>query len=201
MFTGIIETTGRIESIKNDQSNQIFIIHSLLTPSFRVGESISHNGVCLTIESTSNDSNTYQVTAVAVTLEKTAMKTLTVGSLVNLERALKANGRLDGHFVQGHVDSVATIVSIEELEGSSQYWFEFHPQYRNLLVAQGSICVNGISLTVSNLKETQFSVNIIPHTKAITDVNTWAINTKVNLEFDILGKYILRFLEQRPATT
>lgn len=201
MFTGIIETTGRIESIKGDQSNQIFIIHSLLAPSFKVGESISHNGVCLTIESIFKDSNTYQVTAVAITLEKTAMKTLTVGSPVNLERALKVDGRLDGHFVQGHVDSVATIVSIEELEGSTEYWFEFNPQYRNLLVAQGSICVNGISLTVSNLKETQFSVNIIPHTKTITDVHTWAINTKVNLEFDILGKYILRFLEQRPITT
>ncbi|MBW7859055.1 MAG: riboflavin synthase [Leptonema sp. (in: Bacteria)] len=200
MFTGIIEATGRITSIQDHQSNRIFIISSPIASSLKIGESVSHSGVCLTVESIFNEKNSYQVTAVAVTLEKTAMQALRVDGLVNLERALKADGRLDGHFVQGHVDSVATITSIEERDGSSEYWFEFLPEFQNLLVAQGSICVNGISLTVSNLKDNQFSVNIIPHTKNVTDISTWKIGITVNLEFDILGKYILRFLEQRQIT-
>lgn len=199
MFTGIIEDTGTVESISEAGTNRIFHIKSALASELNVGESVAHNGVCLTIEPEESLKDCYRVTAIAETLNKTAIGSLRPGSKVNLERALQANGRLDGHFVQGHVDAVGEIVSVIPRSGSTEYWIRYPVENEALLVPQGSICINGISLTVSGLREDTLAVNIIPHTASVTDAGTWSEGMPVNLEFDVLGKYIVRFLERRQA--
>ena len=199
MFTGIIENTGIVESISQSGTNRIFHIKSAIAAELNVGESVAHNGVCLTVEPEEGLKDAYRVTAIAETLEKTAIGSLVVGSKINLERALRADGRLDGHFVQGHVDAVGEVDNVLPRDGSTEYWIRYPERHASLLVPQGSICVNGISLTVSGLRENLFAVNIIPHTASITDAGTWQKGTQVNLEFDILGKYILRFLEKRES--
>jgi riboflavin synthase len=194
MFTGIIEGLGEIVSIKKENENVHFSIQSSFTNELRVDQSLAHNGVCLTIVEIIGD--VYIVTAIKETLEKSSLGALQVGSNVNLERAMLANGRFDGHVVQGHVDQTAFCSSVTEEEGSWMYTFKYEPSYNNITVEKGSITVNGVSLTVVNSKENQFSVCIIPFTKEQTTFNTLNKGDKVNLEFDIIGKYVARLLNK-----
>jgi riboflavin synthase len=194
MFTGIIEGLGEIITIKKEGENVHFSIKSSFTNELRVDQSLAHNGVCLTIVEITGD--IYTVTAIKETLEKSSLGALEVGSSVNLERAMLANGRFDGHVVQGHVDQTAFCTSVTEEDGSWMYTFEYEPNYDNITVEKGSITVNGVSLTVVNSKENQFSVCIIPFTKENTTFNTLKKGHKVNLEFDIIGKYVARLLNK-----
>lgn len=198
MFTGIIEATGRIERIENHGENRTFHLSSRIADELKTGESLAHNGVCLTVEPDEHRAaGRYRVTAIAQTLALSALGDCMVGDVVNLERALRADGRLDGHFVQGHVDGVGTILSCDDRDGSKEFWISSPPAAAALLVPRGSICVNGISLTISEMGSNRFSVNIIPHTSAATDAGQWVPGRRVNLEFDVLGKYIVRYLELR----
>jgi len=194
MFTGIIEGLGEITAIRKEGENVHFSIKSSFTNELRVDQSLAHNGVCLTIVNIQGD--VYTVTAIKETLEKSSLGALQIGSKVNLERAMLANGRFDGHVVQGHVDQTAFCTSVIEEDGSWMYTFEYEPNYHNITVEKGSITVNGVSLTVVNSKENQFSVCIIPFTKEHTTFNTMKKGDKVNLEFDIIGKYVARLLNK-----
>ncbi len=194
MFTGIIEGLGEIVVIRKEGENVHFSIKSSFFNELRVDQSLAHNGVCLTI--VEKKDNIYTVTAIKETLEKSSLGTLQVGSKVNLERAMLANGRFDGHVVQGHVDQTAFCTSVTEEDGSWMYTFKYEPNYHNITVEKGSITVNGVSLTVVNSKENQFSVCIIPFTKEHTTFNTLTKGDKVNLEFDIIGKYVARLLQK-----
>ncbi len=194
MFTGIIEGLGEIVAIRKEGENVHFSIKSSFSNELRVDQSLAHNGVCLTI--IEKKDNIYTVTAIKETLEKSSLGALQVGSKVNLERAMLANGRFDGHVVQGHVDQTAFCTSVTEEDGSWMYTFKYEPNYHNITVEKGSITVNGVSLTVVNSKENQFSVCIIPFTKEHTTFNTLKEGDKVNLEFDIIGKYVARLLQK-----
>lgn len=196
MFTGIIEATGTIERIETNGENRTFHLSSPIADELKTGESLAHNGVCLTVEpDEQRRPGSYRVTAIAQTLALSSLGDRKVGDRLNLERALRADGRLDGHFVQGHVDGVGTILSREDRDGSQEFWISTPPGSSALLVRRGSICVNGISLTISETGADRFSVNIIPHTSLSTDAGDWQPGRRVNLEFDVLGKYILRYLE------
>jgi riboflavin synthase len=196
MFTGIIEATGVISSISADGTNKTFqIISSQLSPELKIDQSLSHDGVCLTIESVT--SHTYQVTAIAETLEKTNLASWQAGGRVNLERCLPLNGRLDGHLVQGHVDTVAVCIERQNLQGSSLYRFRFPASFRNLIIEKGSVAVNGISLTCFDVSEDAFSVAIIPFTFDHTNIRDVFPDSLVNIEFDLIGKYVNRMLGQR----
>ncbi|MEZ4960371.1 MAG: riboflavin synthase [Saprospiraceae bacterium] len=198
MFTGIIETVGKLEALHREGTNVHFTISSSISPLLKIDQSVSHNGVCLTVVDVKGGSHT--VTAVAETLMRSNLGSLVEGSQVNLERAMLSNGRLDGHLVQGHVDVAGKCLKVVELEGSWYYHFEypFKPEY--LLVDKGSICVNGVSLTVvspeGGLKEgmARFSVAIIPFTFGHTNFNTLKAGDTVNLEFDVIGKYVAKYL-------
>jgi riboflavin synthase len=191
MFTGIIEGLGEVVAIQKEGENTHFSLKSAITNELKIDQSLSHNGVCLTVVDIKAD--VYTVTAIKETLLKSNIGELTIGSKVNLERAMLANGRFDGHVVQGHVDQTATCVNLKEENGSWMYTFEYEPK-GNVTVEKGSITVNGVSLTVVNSKENQFSVCIIPYTKEHTTFNTLQIGNKVNLEFDIVGKYVAKLL-------
>jgi riboflavin synthase len=190
MFTGIIEELGTVTNITQNASNVTFTIESSLAHQLKVDQSVSHNGVCLTVESISN--NTYQVTAIAETLAKTNLGKWQVNHLINLERCMLMNGRLDGHIVQGHVDDVATCTQISNQNGSWLYSFEFNPKFAALVIEKGSVCVNGTSLTAFNVQLNSFSVAIIPYTYQHTNIHQLQLGNTVNIEFDILGKYLLR---------
>ncbi|MGZ9676994.1 riboflavin synthase [Flavobacterium sp. GNP001] len=190
MFTGIIETLGTIQEIEKENSNVHITIEAAITNELKIDQSVAHNGVCLTVVAI-ND-NSYTVTAIDETLQKTNLSTWTIGDLVNLERAMKLGDRLDGHIVQGHVDQVGTCIEAEETNGSWKYSFEYDPTLNNLTIEKGSITVNGVSLTVVNSKRNQFSVAIIPYTYEHTNFKSFEIGTKVNLEFDVIGKYVAR---------
>ncbi|MCB1324765.1 MAG: riboflavin synthase [Spirochaetales bacterium] len=194
MFTGIIEAAGRVLSIERRGESQEFRLVCPLASEFRVDESVSHNGVCLTVEAIDTTENSYRVTAISETLSKTNLGQLVVGDLVNLERSLRADGRVDGHFVQGHVDCTGTVTGRREISGSLELEIEYDAQFRHLVVPRGSICVNGISLTVARMPELapRFTIALIPHTLSRTNIATAALHSTVNLEFDILGKYIAR---------
>lgn len=187
MFTGIIETLGEIIQLEKERENLHFEIKSDLSGELKIDQSVSHNGVCLTVVRINNDS--YVVTAIKETLKKTNLKSLQKGSLVNLERAMKLGERLDGHIVQGHVDVTAICINIEETSGSWIFTFE-HKGADYSTVEKGSITVNGVSLTVVNSKKERFSVAIIPYTFENTNFNRIKVGEAVNLEFDIIGKYI-----------
>jgi riboflavin synthase len=187
MFTGIIETVGKIAHLNKEGENLHIEVKSALAPELKIDQSVSHNGVCLTVVKIHDAS--YVVTAIKETLDKTNLKTLKKGSLVNLERAMKLGDRLDGHMVQGHVDGIAVCNNIEEANGSWIFTF----QYKNTdfsTIEKGSITVNGVSLTVVNSKKEEFSVAIIPYTIENTNFKTIKVGSKVNLEFDIIGKYV-----------
>ena len=192
MFTGIIESQGQITNIIRKGGNRTFILHSTLTGELSVDQSIAHDGVCLTVEAI--EGGEYQVTAIAETLKKTNLANWKKGDWINLERCLLLNGRLDGHWVQGHVDLVATCIKKTELDGSWEYEFEMDKKYAHLVVEKGSICLQGISLTVFGLKKKSFCVAIIPYTYDHTNIKNTEPGKTVNVEFDMIGKYIARKL-------
>lgn len=194
MFSGIVESTGIIQDIKKEGSNIHFSIKSTISKDAYIDQSIAHNGVCLTVVSVQNDIHT--VTAIKETLEKTNLGKLKVNDNINLERSLLANSRVDGHFVQGHVDTVATCHSIKEVDGSWYFEFTTHPENANLMVNKGSICINGVSLTLVNAAQGRFSVAIIPYTYENTNFKSLRQGDIVNVEFDILGKYIVNYLSK-----
>ncbi|MEP5612420.1 MAG: riboflavin synthase [Cyclobacteriaceae bacterium] len=193
MFTGIVESVGKVVELKKTGSNLDLRVKSSITPELQIDQSISHNGVCLTV--TALEGDTYWVTAIDETLKKTNLKTLSVDGEVNLERCMKADARFDGHIVQGHVDTVATVESVEEKDGS--WVFRFRLSKEGLIVEKGSICVNGISLTCFDINENMFSVAIIPYTFEHTNFNQLKATDIVNIEFDIIGKYIHQILNKR----
>jgi riboflavin synthase len=191
MFTGIIEGLGEVVSIKKEGENTHISLKSSFTNELKIDQSLAHNGVCLTVIDINGI--VYTVTAIKETLIKSNLGELKVGDKVNLERAMLANGRFDGHVVQGHVDQTATCTNLQEENGSWVYTFEYENK-GNITVEKGSITINGVSLTVVNSKTNQFSVCIIPYTKEHTTFNTLKVGNKVNLEFDIVGKYVARLL-------
>jgi riboflavin synthase len=193
MFTGIIEAQGVITSIAATGSNLDFTITTPLATELKVDQSLAHNGVCLTV--TQIDGQSYTVTAVAETLLKTNLGHWKAGDTVNLERAMIVGGRLDGHFVQGHVDCVATCTQVTTLEGSWLFTFEYPPIHAPLLIEKGSVCINGVSLTVFNVTNATFMVTIIPYTFSHTNFNNIVAGSVVNIEFDVFGKYINRINE------
>jgi riboflavin synthase len=190
MFTGIIETVGTLEEVISDESNKTLWINSQLSNNLKVDQSVSHNGVCLTIEEIKNGS--HRVTAVAETLQKTSLMEWWVEMPVNIERCLAANGRLDGHFVQGHVDTVGRCVEIVEKQGSRELVIEFPKHFAPLVIEKGSIALDGISLTTFDVGNTTFKVAVIPFTLAHTNLHACHLGQQVNLEFDMIGKYIQR---------
>lgn len=190
MFTGIVETIGRVEEIAKTGTNATFWISSPLSHEFSIDQSICHNGVCLTVEEIQG--NRHRVTAIAETLQKSNLGHWRQGDIVNIERCLPMNGRLDGHIVQGHVDATGICISRQEMDGSWEFRFRFPAQFAALIIEKGSISLNGISLTVFNVGRNEFSVAIIPFTFENTNINAIRENSEVNLEFDIIGKYINR---------
>lgn len=192
MFTGIIESTGKIISAEKRGSNVCFAVESAISKELKVDQSVSHNGVCLTVESISGDIHT--VTAIEETLKKTDLGNWKAGMQVNLERCMLMNGRLDGHIVQGHVDTTATCIERKDLDGSWEFTFRFPAESAHLVIEKGSIAVNGTSLTCFNVGRDQFTIAVIPYTFRHTSIHQVNAGTVVNIEFDILGKYVQRSL-------
>ena len=191
MFTGIIESLGKITSVKADRGNIDFTIESEISKELKIDQSVSHNGVCLTV--TEKSDNTHTVTAVKEPLDKSSLKNFSVDDLINLERAMKLGERLDGHLVQGHVDGVAKCTSVSVNDGSWIYQFEFDVKNEMLLIEKGSICINGVSLTVFDIVKNTFKVTIIPYTYENTSFKKLKEGDMVNIEFDMIGKYLARF--------
>ena len=192
MFTGIIETTGKVSEVSIRGSNKTFWIESPLFSELKIDQSLAHNGVCLTIEDLKG--GLHKVTAVQETLDKTTLKEWKAGLQINLERGLLPSSRLDGHFVQGHVDCVGICKEIKDMEGSRELEFEFDKKFAPLIIEKGSICINGISLTAFDVRKKFFKVAVIPYTWHHTDLQNLQRGQKVNLEFDLIGKYITRKL-------
>jgi riboflavin synthase len=195
MFTGIIETLGIIKDLKKDNSNVTITVSSSITHELKIDQSVAHNGVCLTVIAINNSE--YKVTAIKETIEKTNLADWKVGDILNLERAMKLGDRLDGHIVQGHVDQTGICKSIEEANGSWYFTFEYDSNLNNITIEKGSITVNGVSLTVVNSKEKEFSVAIIPYTFEHTNFKNVQIGTTINLEFDVVGKYVAKLYSLR----
>lgn len=195
MFTGIIEDLGILKKIEKEKGNINLYFKSKLTQELKIDQSLSHNGVCLTVVSIDND--IYKVTAVKETLDKSNLGGLKVNSIVNLERAMKSNARLDGHYVQGHVDQIAKCLNVRETDGSWYYEFEYDNTSNNITIEKGSIAVNGVSLTVVNSKLDGFSVAIIPYTYNNTNFKKIQKGDNVNIEFDMIGKYITKLMRNR----
>jgi riboflavin synthase len=195
MFTGIIESLAEITSLTANGTNKTFWIRSDISRELKIDQSVSHNGVCLTVEELKDDQ--HRVTAIEETLRKTNLGDWETGGLVNLERSMVLNGRLDGHIVQGHTDSIATCTERKELDGSWEFRFRFPQEFKHLVIEKGSICLNGISLTIYNVAKDEFSVAIIPYTYGHTNIQTLSPGSTVNLEFDMVGKYLTRFLQTR----
>lgn len=194
MFTGIIETLGSVTGLRHDQGNVHITVTSVISHLLKIDQSVAHNGVCLTVVAVTD--GTHTVTAIEETLNKTNIGQLKVGDLINLERCMQMNARLDGHIVQGHVDQTAVCVAYKELDGSWEYTFEYDASKGNVTVEKGSICVNGISLTVVNSTDNTFSVAIIPYTYEHTNLQHVREGSTVNLEFDIIGKYVARLMNR-----
>jgi riboflavin synthase len=197
MFTGIIETLGEVKTLTRESGNLHIEVASGLVPELKVDQSVAHNGVCLTVVSLTD--RTYTVTAVEETLQKSNLGELKTGDLINLERSMVMGARLDGHIVQGHVDQTAVCTLVEETDGSWRYRFEYDPLPSMVTVEKGSITVDGVSLTVVNSRDNSFEVAIIPYTWEHTRFKTYRKGDRVNLEFDILGKYVARLLGQQQA--
>lgn len=194
MFTGIIETLGLVTNLQQEGTNVHFTIQSAISIDLKIDQSVAHNGVCLTVVKL--DDQTHTVTAIQETLEKSNLASLQVGRRVNLERCMLPTGRLDGHIVQGHVDQTAVCVKREELNGSWEYRFKYDTSAGNVTVEKGSVCVNGISLTVVNSTVDEFSVFIIPYTFEHTNLHEVTPGDTVNVEFDIIGKYVARLMNR-----
>lgn len=195
MFTGIIETLGIIKEIQKDQENLHLTVASAITNELKIDQSVAHNGICLTVVKINE--NEYTVTAIKETIDKTSIGTWKTGDVLNLERAMKLGDRLDGHIVQGHVDQTGVCTNIEEANGSWVFTFEYDPKQNNITIEKGSITINGTSLTVVNSELNSFSVAIIPYTYEHTNFNTFKIGSIINLEFDVIGKYVARLNELR----
>ncbi|WOD44976.1 riboflavin synthase [Hwangdonia lutea] len=193
MFTGIIEDVGVVTHLKKELNNLHITIHSAITSELKIDQSVAHNGVCLTVVEINDEA--YTVTAIKETLAKTNLETLEVNDKINLERAMKLGDRLDGHIVQGHVDQTAVCTNIKEENGSWVFTFNYDASLNNITIEKGSITINGTSLTVVNSKKDSFSVAIIPYTYKHTNFNTLKVGSVVNLEFDVLGKYVTKLLE------
>ena len=193
MFTGIIETLGKIYRLRKEGSNLHITVSSLITDKLKIDQSISHNGVCLTV--VEKQAPYYTVTAIDETLQKTNLSELKEGQVVNLERAMVMGSRLDGHLVQGHVDQTAICTKITRNDGSWMFTFQYDPKLNNITIEKGSITVDGVSLTVVNSEKNAFSVAIIPYTYENTRFKEYEIGSLVNLEFDVIGKYVARYLE------
>lgn len=194
MFTGIIEEIGKIVRIEREQANLHLYVKSSFTNELKIDQSVAHNGVCLTVVAI--DGDVYQVTAIAETLTKTHLGSLQVGDAVNLERGMLLNTRLDGHIVQGHTDQTGTCSAIQEEAGSTRFTFEYNPSTGNVVIEKGSITVNGVSLTVVDATRDSFSVAVIPYTLAHTNLQYLQIGSIVNLEFDVIGKYVARLMQR-----
>ena len=194
MFTGIIEEIGKIVRIEREQANLHLYVKSSFTNELKIDQSVAHNGVCLTVVAI--DGDVYQVTAIAETLAKTHLGSLQVGDAVNLERGMLLNTRLDGHIVQGHIDQTGTCSAIQEEAGSTRFTFEYDPSTGNVVIEKGSITVNGVSLTVVDATRDSFSVAVIPYTLAHTNLQHLQIGSIVNLEFDVIGKYVARLIQR-----
>ncbi len=192
MFTGIIESLGRVKAIQTEGSNKHFEVESSISHELKIDQSVAHNGVCLTV--TKVDNGAHWVTAIDETLKKSTLGTLIPGSVVNLERCMLNNGRFDGHIVQGHVDQTGICKAIKEEQGSWLFDFEYDPQWGNVTVEKGSITINGISLTCFNSSKNGFTVAIIPYTYEHTNMHQLKVGDNVNLEFDIVGKYVKRLM-------
>ena len=190
MFTGIIEQLGTIENVQTKGSNVTLTISATLTSELKIDQSLSHSGVCLTVETI--DNNRYTVTAIEETLKKTSLSKWKIGTVVNLERSLRFDGRLDGHIVQGHVDTVGKCINAITKDGSWEYVISFDEKFASLIIEKGSISLNGISLTIFNVMDNSFTVAIIPYTYEHTNMHTLQINDEVNIEFDMIGKYVER---------
>lgn len=195
MFTGIIETLGVVTSLKKEKENLHITVRSIITEELKIDQSVAHNGVCLTVVAI--DSDKYTVTAIKETLDKTNIGDLQVGDEINLERAMKLGDRLDGHIVQGHVDETGVCTDIKNEDGSTVFTFTYESKNSNITIEKGSITINGVSLTVINSKKNEFSVAIIPYTLEHTGFKNFKIGTKVNLEFDVIGKYVTKLLTLR----
>ncbi|QWX83519.1 riboflavin synthase [Cellulophaga sp. HaHaR_3_176] len=195
MFTGIIETLGEVKELRKEDSNLHITVKSSITQELKIDQSVAHNGVCLTVVAL--DAENYTVTAIDETLQKTNLEHLTVGEFVNLERAMILGSRLDGHIVQGHVDQIGTCTSVEEKDGSWVFSFQYDAGLNNPTIEKGSITIDGTSLTVVNSGTNTFSVAIIPYTYEHTRFNTYKKGTIVNLEFDVIGKYVSKLMKNR----
>ena len=194
MFTGIIEEIGKIVRIEREQANLHLYVKSSFTNELKIDQSVAHNGVCLIVVAI--DGDVYQVTAIAETLAKTHLGSLQVGDVVNLKRGMLLNTRLDGHIVQGHIDQTGTCSAIQEEAGSTRFTFEYDPSTGNVVIEKGSITVNGVSLTVVDATRDSFSVAVIPYTLAHTNLQHLQIGSIVNLEFDVIGKYVARLMQR-----
>lgn len=194
MFTGIIEEIGKIVQIEREEANLHLYVKSSFTNELKIDQSVAHNGVCLTVVAI--DGDVYQVTAIAETLAKTHLGSLQVGDAVNLERGMLLNTRLDGHIVQGHIDQTGTCTAIQEEAGSTRFTFQYDPSTGNVVIEKGSITVNGVSLTVVDATRDSFSVAVIPYTLAHTNLQHLQIGSVVNLEFDVIGKYVARLMQR-----
>lgn len=195
MFTGIIETLGVVKDLRKEGENIHITVSSSITNELKIDQSVSHNGVCLTVVGIADDQ--YTVTAIKESIDKTNIGDWKIGDLLNLERGMRLGDRLDGHIVQGHVDQTGICKSIEEANGSWYYTFEYDPALSNITIEKGSITVNGVSLTVVNSKKNEFSVAIIPYTHEHTNFKNFEVGTKINLEFDVIGKYVSRLHQLR----
>jgi riboflavin synthase len=192
MFTGIIEALGIIKEVSTERTNRVFRVESEISSQLKTDESVSHNGICLTVEEVKG--NIYRVTAIAETLDKTNARFWKEGNVINLERSLKINDRLDGHIVQGHVDGTASCIEKKDVEGSVEFTFSIDKKNAALIIEKGSICINGVSLTAFNVTQNTFTVAIIPYTITHTNFSTLNKNDIVNIEFDMLGKYVARII-------
>lgn len=190
MFTGIIEQTAEVVGIEQQGTNTDFWVRSVLTPELKIDQSVAHNGVCLTV--VAFDQDTYRVTAVAETLDKTNLGYWKKGDIINIERSLRIGDRLDGHLVQGHVDTTGICVFTQQLNGSHLFRFQFDEKYAAFIIEKGSVCINGVSLTVFDVVKNEFTVTIIPYTYEHTNFHQVQTGSIVNIEFDVLGKYLLR---------
>lgn len=193
MFTGIIECLGKVLELRRQQTNLDLVIESPISHEMKIDQSVSHNGVCLTVVEVNG--NTHRVTAIDETLQKTNIGNLQVNDEVNLERCTKVGDRLDGHIVQGHVDQTVECLKVEEQDGSWLYTFKYSASRQNIVVEKGSVCINGISLTAFNAEGNTFSVAIIPYTYQFTNIKSVKQGSLVNIEFDIIGKYVARMME------
>lgn len=193
MFTGIIEELGVVTALEKSGGNLHITIQAKITGELKIDQSVSHNGICLTVVDIKDDA--YTVTAIDETLNKTNLGNLKVGEGVNLERGMKVGARLDGHIVQGHVDQTAVCTRIDNKEGSREFTFEYDPTFQNVTIEKGSITINGVSLTVVNSQKSHFSVAIIPYTLVHTTFGSLQEGDRVNLEFDVIGKYVQRLMQ------